>query len=100
MLSRISALRRLPTARSLPATQGFWTTTVLPEAAEKKEVVRTADLIKIISHSHDLSIAESKRIVTTLTTTISEVSRPFVMRARRGTRGTPTHTQKSLCRFR
>jgi hypothetical protein len=70
MLSRLSALRRVPTAHR---AHGFWTTTVLA-AEEKKEVVRTADLIKIISHSHDLSLAESKRIVTTLTTTISEVS--------------------------
>jgi hypothetical protein len=69
-------------ARSTPATSTqtskFWTTApVEQEVTQVKEAVKLTtqkEIIKAIAETHDLSLAESKRILVTVLDTITEVS--------------------------
>jgi hypothetical protein len=62
--------------------QTFWSTTpVLKEEEEgapsagRRATVNTADLVKVVAENHDLSQAESRRILNTIIDTITDVSK-------------------------
>jgi hypothetical protein len=72
---------RVASVVATPAlTASFWTTAVLSVQRKKgvdgvvKERLTNASFISTVAESHDLSIAESKRIVNTIINTIADVS--------------------------